>query len=214
MSDAAIKGGQAKFYACKEDTRVEGPWSDMDVETFVPFQYQGIMGNFRAFQQHIWDSADVRDARKIDVVVDHYGNAGKSSIAALMEIYGRGLDLPPINDSDKLIASVCDILVAKACRDPKVLFFDLTRSQNQDALHGLYVAIEQCKKGKVYDLRYTYKDWWFHSPRIWVFCNATPRPGYHFVQCTSLPTPVCRITSHSSNKRQTQRVIAARQYVE
>lgn len=178
VCDKSVKGGEAKFYACKEDTRKDGPWSDQDPVVFVPYQFQGILAKLKPFQRHIWESSDIRDARKIDVVVDRHGNAGKSTIAALMDIYGRGLDLPPINDSDKLIASVCDILLSKGCREPKVLFFDLTRSQNQDQLFGLYTAIEQCKKGKVFDLRYNYKEWWFHSPRIWVFCNAAPKREY------------------------------------
>jgi hypothetical protein len=41
-------------------------------------------------------------------------------------------------------------------------------------LGGMYSAIEQIKKGKVYDMRYSYKEWWFNSPQIWVFGNHMP----------------------------------------
>lgn len=54
------------------------------------------------------------------------------------------------------------------------MFFDMPRAMPKQALHGLYTAIEQIKKGKVYDLRYHYKDWWFDSPQIWVFSNTMP----------------------------------------
>lgn len=177
-SDNTRKAGAESFYVTKPETRVDGPWSDQDKEIFIPYQYQGILENLKPFQKKIWDSADVRDPRKINVVVDTKGASGKSSIAALMDIHGRAIDLPAINDADKIVASVCNILEGRECRDPKVLFFDLTRSQKQDQLFGLYTAIEQCKKGKVYDLRYHYKEWWFHSPQIWVFCNEAPHRGY------------------------------------
>lgn len=172
------RGGSEAFYVTKPETRVEGPWSDKDKEVFVPYQYEGILERMRPYQQKIWDSADIREPRKVHVIVDKEGHSGKSSIAALMDIYGRGYDLPPINDSEKLIQSVCDILMAKEDRDPKCMFFDLTRSQKQDALFGLYVSIKQVKKGKVYDLRYAYKEWWFHSPQVWVLCNEAPKKKY------------------------------------
>ena len=54
----------------------------------------------------------------------------------------------------------------------------MPRAQSKEKLSGLYAAIEQIKKGKVWDFRNTYKEWWFDSPRIWVFCNETPNLNY------------------------------------
>jgi hypothetical protein len=45
---------------------------------------------------------------------------------------------------------------------------------DKDRLNGIYTAIEQIKKGKLYDLRYKYKCYWIDSPCIWVFTNREP----------------------------------------
>lgn len=165
------------FYANKEETRIEGPWSDESKDIYIPYQYQGILDNLRPFQQHIFDRKDDRDPRKINIVVDERGNRGKSSLAAIMEIMGYAIDMPPCNDGEKLIQSLLDMCYEKT-RDPKVIFIDLPRSMNQDKLFGMYTAIEQIKKGKLYDFRYNYKSWWIDAPQIWVFCNIEPHKGY------------------------------------
>ena len=45
---------------------------------------------------------------------------------------------------------------------------------NKDRLNGIYTAIEQIKKGKLFDLRYKYKEYWIDAPQIWVFSNIEP----------------------------------------
>lgn len=165
------------FYASKADTRVEGPWTDRDEEVeevYVPRQYRGIVDNLLPWQQKVWDSADVFDARSINLIFDPVGGNGKSTIASVMDLHRRGIDLPPMNDAEKLIQSVADILMAREIREPKVVFVDLPRAMDKRKLGGLYTAIEQVKKGKVYDVRYQYKEWWFDSPQIWVFSNIEP----------------------------------------
>ena len=102
------------------------------------------------------------------------GNKGKSTIASLCELLGMGVDLLPVNDADKLIQSCCDMCEARSLRDPSPVFIDLPRAMSKDRLYGLYTAIEQIKKGKLYDLRYKYKVWWIDSPAIWVFSNIQP----------------------------------------
>jgi hypothetical protein len=42
----------------------------------------------------------------------------------------------------------------------------------------MFTAIEQIKKGKLYDFRYSYKTFWIDSPQIWVFCNWLPDTSY------------------------------------
>lgn len=164
------------FYTQKEDTRVAGPWTDDDEEdeVYIPRQYRGIADRLQPWQQRVWDSADVFDTRSINLIYDPLGGNGKSTIASVMDLHKRGIDLPPMNDAEKLIQSVADILMARRQREPKVVFIDLPRAMDKRRLGGLYTAIEQIKKGKVYDTRYQYKEWWFDSPQIWVFSNIEP----------------------------------------
>jgi len=164
------------FYCQKEDTRIAGPFTDKDEkkEVYIPRQYRGLVEKLYPFQKVIFDSCDIFEPRIINLIYDPLGCAGKSTVAAICELYGRAIDMPPVNDADKLIQSACDICVARQIRDPSPVFIDLPRAMNKDRLNGIYTAIEQIKKGKLYDLRYTYKDWWIDSPQIWVFSNIEP----------------------------------------
>lgn len=161
-------------YAGKVATRTRGPWTDKTQEVFIPRQYRDKINNLYPFQKVIFDSANVFEDRIINLIFCPDGNKGKSTIASLCELYGKGVDLPPVNDADRLIQSLCDICMAKDLRSPSPVFVDLPRAMNKDRLNGIYTAIEQIKKGKLYDLRYTYKEWWIDSPQLWVFSNIEP----------------------------------------
>lgn len=160
------------FYVIKEDTRVAGPWTDKDKVIYLPRQYRDI--KLYDFQSEILKSATIFDPRCIDLIYDVEGNSGKSTVAAIGEILHGGIDMPPLNDFKELVALACDICMANETHNPKIMFFDLPRALCKDTLNGLYSAIEQIKKGKLYDCRYKYKDWWIDSPRCWVFSNHCP----------------------------------------
>lgn len=163
------------FYVMKTETRVSGPYSNNDRELYIPRQYRGIVDNLFPYQQTIWESADDFDPRTINLIIDYNGNMGKSTIASVIDLYGRGIDLPCVNDAKQLIEATCDILMATENRTPGIVFLDMPRAMKQDKLRGIYTALEQIKKGKVVDLRYHYKEWWFDSPQIWVFTNEKPK---------------------------------------
>jgi hypothetical protein len=166
-----------EFYVVKEDGRVSGPYTDRDREIYMPRQYRHVKDNLRPFQQQIWDSRDVFEPRRVNCVVDLNGDRGKSTIASYMECMEEAIDMPPCNDGEKLVQSLCDLCVTMNTRNPKVIFIDLPRSMDQKKLNGMYTAIEQIKKGKLYDFRYKYQVWWIDSPQVWVFCNTPPSLG-------------------------------------
>ena len=160
------------FYCMKEDTRLAGPFSDKDMPQYMPKQYRDKV--LYPYQKTVLESRHTFDERVVDCIIDEDGNNGKSTVASVGDLQHGAIDMPPVNDGERLIASLCDILIAKDCRTPGIVFFDLPRSLRQDKLASLYVAIEQIKKGKVWDMRHSYKEWWFDSPRIWVFTNTLP----------------------------------------
>lgn len=159
-------------YPMKADTRIDGPYADNDKAAYIPRQYRQI--ELWPYQQSIIDSKDDFCFRKVDCIIDTSGNNGKSTIAAIADLRYGCIDMPFINDADKLISSLCDILIAKQERKPGIIFIDMPRALSKDKLFQLYTAIEQIKKGKVWDMRNSYKEWWFDSPRIWVFTNEQP----------------------------------------
>lgn len=165
-------------YVMKEDTRKRGPWSDQEDEVYIPRQYRGKLDTLYPYQKVIFDSAKEFDGRIINLIYCPHGNKGKSTIASLCELYGKGIDLPPVNDADKLIASACDICMAKKVRDPSPIFVDLPRAMDKSRLYGIFTAIEVIKKGKLFDLRHHYKQWWIDSPAVWVFMNTRPELNY------------------------------------
>lgn len=162
------------FYVMKSETRIDGPWTEEDEVKYIPRQYRGKLKTLRPFQKYIWDSANDFEDRKINMIFCSKGNVGKTVIASLCELYGNGIDLPPVNDAEKLIQSCCNICMGKKIRNPSPIFIDLPRAFCKDRLNGIYSAIEQIKKGKLVDMRYHYKDWWIDSPQIWVFSNIEP----------------------------------------
>lgn len=162
------------FYVTKEETRQAGPWTEKVTEKYIPRQYRGLLDRLYPYQKVIYDSAQTFDSRIINMIYCTKGNVGKSTIASICELYANGIDLPPVNDSEKLIQSCCDICMAKETRCPSPIFVDLPRAMNKERLNGIYTAIEQIKKGKLFDLRYTYKEYWIDSPQIWVFSNIEP----------------------------------------
>lgn len=162
------------FYVMKDETRVDGPWDDRQVEKYIPRQYRDMLNRLYPYQQYIYDTAKDFDTRIINLIYCPKGNVGKSTIASVCELYGDGIDLPPVNDAEKIIQSCCDICEAKGLRNPSPIFIDMPRAMNKDRLNGIYSAIEQIKKGKLFDLRYKYREYWIDSPQIWVFSNIPP----------------------------------------
>lgn len=171
---------QLKQYCMKNDeTKIDGPWTDKTAlkgPPFIPKQFQHLtdINNLYPYQRKIVESINDFEIRKIDCIYDAAGAKGKSSIAAICELVYGGIDMPPINDFKELVALACCICMDGAIRDPKIILIDMPRALRKDQLYGMYSAIEQIKKGKLYDTRYHYKSWWIHSPRVWVFTNTPP----------------------------------------
>lgn len=165
-------------YVMKDKTRIDGPWKDSDKPKYIPRQYRGKMSSLRPFQKYILDNAYKFDDRTINLVICKKGNVGKSVVSALAELYKRGIDLPVVNDAEKLVQSCCNICMAKNIHNPSPIFVDLPRAFNQEKMNGIFTAIEQIKKGKLYDMRHHYKEWWIDSPQIWVFTNTEQNLEY------------------------------------
>ena len=165
------------FYALKYDTRVDGPWMDTNWREppYIPRQYRGLLeSGLYTWQHKVLESRHEFDDRKVNMIIDPKGDNGKSTVAALGDLHYGGLDLPPVGVHKELMQVVCDILMAKEERQPGLVFVDLPRALTTESkkFAPFMVAIEQIKKGKVADIRFHYKEWWFDSPQVWVFCNT------------------------------------------
>lgn len=178
-----VTGNTTGFdYMMKLDTRVDGPWTDKTWKDppYIPRQFRGLLDRLYPWQKTVLDSRNTFDDRVVNMVVDLKGCNGKSTVASLGDLHYGGIDLPPVGDHKELLQCCCDILMAKDCRDPGLVFVDLPRSLTMDVkkFSPFMTAIEQIKKGKVFDMRFHYKEWWFDSPQVWVFANHPPNLDY------------------------------------
>ena len=165
-STDVAKTGDA-FYVIKEDTRIDGPWTDQDEELYIPRQIREMDG-LRPFQQYIVDNANEWDKRHINLVYCKEGNLGKSLLVGYCRAHKIGRALPPVNDQKDLLRMVCDLPTSN------MYLFDMPRSMNKDRLWQFYAAVETIKDGYAYDDRYHFKEKVFDCPNIWIFCNALP----------------------------------------
>lgn len=156
------------FYDTKEDTRIEGPWSDEDVVRYIPRQCREIQDTLWQWQRHIKDDVGVWNTRTINMIYDPNGNIGKSTFCTLMAAQGLARQLPPVNDYKDLLGIVCDLPTSN------MYLIDMPRSIKKDKLGGFYAGIESIKSGFAFDMRYHYKEKFFDSPNIWVFSNILP----------------------------------------
>lgn len=161
------KGTRFYEYTTKEETRIDGPWTDEDETLYIPRQIRE-MGNLRPFQKRVVDSANDWDTRHINYIYCPNGNIGKSLLVGYCRAHGVGRALPPVNDQKDLLRMVCDLPTSK------MYLFDMPRSMNKDKLYSFYSAIETIKDGYAYDDRYKFREKVFDCPIIWVFANSLP----------------------------------------
>lgn len=161
------------FYVTKPDGRVEGPWSDKDEEVFIQDSVKAVENKLYPWQRTILNHRNDFQERLINVIVDKEGAQGKSTLASLIDQKGYGYRIF-VQDPERLVSSVCDMLMATKNRNPKLFILDMPRSANQRNPHQVFSAIEMIKDGYAIDTRYHYKKWVFNQPQVWIFCNRMP----------------------------------------
>lgn len=175
-STNSLEDGKRFSYVMKEESRSDGPWSNIDeIDTYIPRQFRGV--ELRPWQKLLLEKAKVFNDRHINLIYDPIGNKGKSVVAHYARLHLNGLVIPCVNDQERLVATCCNICMSKKLRSPNPLFIDMPRAMGKDRLYGLYSAVEQIKSGYLFDLRNKYKDWDIDSPNIWVFSNKLPEGG-------------------------------------
>lgn len=170
------------FYCMKEETRIDGPWTDKDneEEVYIPKQYQ--VKELYSWQQDLLECMKIFNDRDIYYIYNESGNIGKTTFSGYCALRHNTFILPVCNDADKLIQSCCNMLMGKNARSGITIIIDLPRAlQDKSKLYGMYVAIEQIKSGRVYDMRNKYKEWWFDSPCIIIFSNNNPTDSLHIL---------------------------------
>lgn len=159
------------FYVTKTETRINGPWSDEDIETYIPRQIREIE-TLRPWQKQVIENAKTWDTRSINVIHDTKGNNGKSILKTYIGVHKIGRSLPFTNDYRDMMRMVMDT-------DTVPLYIiDIPRALRKDQLFQFFSAIETLKDGYAYDDRYHFKEKYFDCPNIWIFMNTLPEKSY------------------------------------
>ena len=157
------------FYQMKEDTRIDGAWTDRDEVKVMTKQLEFFNGlELRPYQTDIINMCNEFDLRSIDLVWDTTGNIGKSLLCEKLEYEGLAEEVPPFRLMDDIFQWVCSRPIKPA------YIFDMPRGMKKDRLGDFYSGIEVIKNGVAYDKRYNAKKIRFNRPRIFVFTNTLP----------------------------------------
>lgn len=169
-SDPAFK--QKTFvYVMKEQTRVEGPFTDQDYEEPPVLTRQ--LRTFMEYDQHPWQKdvtklIEVPCDRSIIVILDVIGNTGKSVYAEWLEYYRKAYEIPPMRSME-------DIMQCAMCiKSQKCYLVDMPRGMDKSKMADFYAGLESLKNGVMYDKRYSFKKRRIDRPHIVVFTNTLP----------------------------------------
>lgn len=155
------------FYATKEKTRIEGPWTNKDVTLYIPRQIREIDELF-PWQKDVIEMAKTWDKRSINCLIDTKGNIGKSILKTYMGVYKISQTLPFCNDFKDVMRMAYDM------PESTCYMMDMPRAVNKDRLYGLFGGLENLKDGYCYDDRYAFRQKYMDCPNIWVFSNTIP----------------------------------------
>lgn len=157
------------FYVMKEDTRIDGPWSDKDDKKVLTEQLSWFLEQeLRPFQKEIIAESKIFDMRKIDLIWDTTGKCGKSLLSEYMEYEGLAEEVPAYRLMDDIFQWVATRKIRKA------YIVDMPRGMKKNKLGDFYSGIEVIKNGVAFDKRNRATKVRFSRPRIFVFTNILP----------------------------------------
>lgn len=164
------------FYVLKEDTRVEGPFTDKDDEPrYVQRRYQGVPG-IRPWQIECleilddWESK--KNERQVLLIWNRPGDEGKSWLTNYMiQVLGFKF-LPPTlpKPNDWIRGIMNQTHPGQICK----IVIDVPRAMHRGNWWNIAQAVEQIKQGTVYDERNRWRWHTIEVPQIIIFTNKLP----------------------------------------
>ena len=127
-------------YAMKADTRVAGPWKDIDKKAQVKFLNRKLQ-TFMANDAYAWQKQLVKmvkrdpDSRTVVCIIDPVGCNGKSTICDYLEYKDMAKCLVPMNNMEDLMQAAFNV-GAQRC-----YLMDMPKCTPKDKLGGLYAGM-------------------------------------------------------------------------
>jgi len=166
ISVTSTENRDNNFYVCKEDTRIEGPFTDEN-DVYIPKDIRDLH-ELHPWQRDLRNNLKRYDERIVDIVYDSTGNIGKSTLTRYMMLYDDAELLPFCNDYKDIMRMAFDV------GPKKTYLIDMPRAINKEKLFQFFAGIETLKSGYCYDDRYKFNKRLFDRPRICIFTNVMP----------------------------------------
>lgn len=165
-------GGSKSFnYVMKEETRIDGPWSNKDTKKFLQKKVELVLqGELNSMQEWMKKEAMIYKDRIIDILIDKEGKKGKSTLVSLAAYEGWGRKIPMTSGMNTKDIMQLVMQMPKS----RAYFIDFPKVTDKKKLQAYFEAIEIIKDGYAFDTRYEFEEEWFEVPRIFVFMNKKP----------------------------------------
>jgi hypothetical protein len=172
FSPTSNENRKNNFYVCKEETRVDGPWSSAD--RWIPDNLLTKDMLYKWQQQVISicsEQLQKGDDRSVNVITNPGGNLGKSGLMKYLIFNYNAHRLYLLEKAEDMLQQTFGKLTAKGQRDNIVFIVDIPKATSRHEMKKLLYVLEILKDGQAFDKRYSWKEYWFNSPVIWVFTN-------------------------------------------
>ena len=150
----SLTGNTSFCYAMKDDTRVDGPWSNKILEENLPVETLAF-GNFYNWQKVVFHIALGKpDDRSIHWFYDTKGNRGKTQLTRmLLANHGKEVGvIPCVGTSNQLVSAIINMGMRKT------YILDIPRAKSggswDDRIADLMLTIESIKNGLLVSAMY------------------------------------------------------------
>jgi len=175
ISAESKKGEEGStFYTMKDETKVDGPWTDKDKPKAVPKEWATIP--HIDWHDEVKRRLEEQDRRKVLVVTELRGDAGKTAFRKIVTREG-GVVVPVTMDTaDKMMQCIYAKMDGRDINKRVTVVIDCPRAigKNKDFWEKICTVIESIKDGMAYDWRHNWKEVYFCSPRVVLFANDAP----------------------------------------
>lgn len=173
MSPLSLNGLDS-IYCMKEDTRIEGPWTDKDKKP------RYVQKRFREPQPKAWQEKlkylvqSMKGNDRNIILVQDDGGEGKSWFKGWMLLNEEVVVLPStLTTANEMIEFLC------SCPEIEdgwegVILMDVPRSTSPKHWYTLAAGLECIKQGFLHDKRYRARKVTIEPPQMICFCNQMP----------------------------------------
>ena len=173
-SNEVHDSGNQFNYVMKIDSRIDGPWSDLD-NIPPPATLTPQLTNYWAYQRYPWQIDIERisqeyNERHLHYVYDPHYNSGKSILCEDLEYRDLACEIPGIYS---LAEDICQFTFCQQVS--KCYLFDLPAAMKKEKMHQMYMALEMIKNGLLFDKRYKGVKKRIPRPAMIIFANNLPK---------------------------------------